>query len=168
MAGEIWVESKVGEGSSFYFTCVLGMVGLKKDFAEPSAERQVEYQKEDVLRLLLVEDDAVSRMVIEKFAKGKGWKVTVAENGKEAVDAFREMNFDVILDVQMPIMNGYTATGIIRQIEMLTNTHTNIIAMTAYALSGDREKCIDSGMDDYISKPVDMNEMTQKLTYGSK
>jgi len=122
-----------------------------------------------VLRLLLVEDDAVSRMVIEKFAKGKGWKVTVAENGKEAVDAFREMNFDVILmDVQMPIMNGYTATGIIRQIEMLTNTHTNIIAMTAYALSGDREKCIDAGMDDYISKPVDMNEMTQKLTYGSK
>ena len=159
MAGEIWVESREGEGSSFYFTGVLEMAGVKKESTDTSAEKQVEYQKVNELRLLLAEDEAVSIMVVEKYARGKGWKVTVAENGKEAVDAFQKMSFDVILmDVQMPVIDGYTATGIIRQMEALTNSRIPIIAITAYAIKGDREKCLEAGMDDYISKPVDAEE----------
>jgi PAS domain S-box-containing protein len=159
MAGEIWVESLEGQGSSFCFTCVLEMVGMKKESTEALAEKQAENQKGNQLRLLLAEDDTISRIVVEKLAGGKGWKVTNAENGQEAVDAFQQMSFDVILmDVRMPNMDGYTATGIIRQLETLTNRHTPIIAITAYALKGDREKCIEAGMDDYISKPISADE----------
>ena len=159
MAGEIWVESREGEGSSFYFTCILEMAGVEKGPTEPSEEKQVEYQKENELRLLLTEDDAVSRMVVEQFARRKGWKVTLAENGKEAVDMFQRMSFDAILmDVQMPVIDGYSATGIIRQKETLINRRTPIIGMTAYALKGDKGKCLEAGMDDYISKPVNIDE----------
>ena len=159
MAGEIWVESRKGKGSSFNFTCVLELAGVEKDSTDTSVEKQVEYQKENELRLLLAEDDAVSRMVVEEFARRKSWKVTVAENGKEAIDAFQQMSFDIILmDVQMPVIDGYTATRIIRQMEALTNMHVSIIAMTAYVLKGDKEKCLEAGMDDYISKPVNMDE----------
>ena len=70
-------------------------------------EKQVENQKGKELRLLLAEDDAVSRMVVEKLARGKGWKVTVAENGKKAIDVYRKQKFDIIImDVQMPVMDG--------------------------------------------------------------
>ena len=159
MAGEIWVESREGEGSSFYFICILEMAGVEKGPTEPSEEKQVEYQKENELRLLLAEDDAVSRMVVEQFARRKGWKVTLAENGKEAVDMFQRMSFDAILmDVQIPVIDGYSATGIIRQKETLINRRTPIIGMTAYALKGDKGKCLEAGMDDYISKPVNIDE----------
>ena len=161
MAGEIWVKSIEGEGSSFGFTCVLeivGMVDVEKCSTEPSTEKHVEYQNE--LRVLLVEDDAISRSVIETAGKRKDWKVTVVENGKEAVAAVEKMSFDVILmDVQMPVMDGYAATKNIRKMEMLTNRHIPIIAMTAYALKGDKEKCLVAGMDDYLSKPVDIHEL---------
>ena len=169
MAGEIWVESVEGEGSSFHFTCVLEMVGMELDSTEPAEEKQVEYQKENELRLLLVEDYVIGRMIVEQFAKRKGWKVTAVENGKEAVEAFQRMSFDAILmDVQMPIMDGYTATGIIRQIETLTNRHTPIIAVTANALKEDREKCLEAGMDDSISKPVEVNEFYEMVEKWTK
>jgi CheY-like chemotaxis protein len=110
------------------------------------------------LKLLIVEDDEVSRLVVEKLAKLKGWHVILAENGNEAIDDYRENSFDVILmDVQMPVLDGYLATGVIRQLEKQKGTYTPIIAMTAYALKGDRENCLESGMDDYISKPIDAN-----------
>ena len=111
------------------------------------------------LQLLIVEDDPISRIVLEKFARKKGWQVILAENGKEAIDAYRKQRFQaVLMDVQLPIIDGYKATGVIRQIESQTSMHTPIIAMTAYALKGDREKCLESGMDDYLSKPIDADE----------
>ena len=80
----------------------------------------------------------------------------MAENGKEAIDAYRKQEFDAILmDVQMPVLDGYKATGVIRQLEKQKGTNIPIIAMTAFALVGDREKCIEAGMDDYLAKPID-------------
>lgn len=160
MSGEIRVESKEGEGSSFLFTCVLKS-GTGEDSAAACVKTAQTYaQKDHLVRLLLVEDDELSWMLIRELARKKGWNVIVAENGEEAVEAFQKMRFDVILmDVQMPVMDGYTATRIIRQMETLIKTHTPIIAMTAYALKGDKEKCLEAGMDDYLSKPVKFDEL---------
>jgi CheY-like chemotaxis protein len=115
--------------------------------------------KEDVLKLLIVEDDATSQMVMEELSRKKGWQVILTENGKEAVDAYRGYSFDaIVMDCQIPILDGYKATGVIRQIERHNGIHTPIIAMTAHALRGDREKCLESGMDDYLSKPIDADK----------
>jgi CheY-like chemotaxis protein len=97
------------------------------------------------------------------------WDYTsLVENGKEAVDAYREQRFNAILmDVQMPVLDGYKTTGVIRMIESRNGTHTPIIAMTAFALKGDKEKCLELGMDDYLSKPIDADEFyatVEKLT----
>jgi len=161
MDGAIGVESRQGAGSIFSFTCIFEMVCVEIESTEPSTE-EVEYQNENPLRLLLVENDAINRMVVEKVARKKGWTVTVAENGMEAVAAVKQTSFDVIvIDVQMPEMDGYEVTRIIRQMESLSNRRIPIIAMTAYALYGDREKCLDAGMDDYISKPIDLDKFVQ-------
>jgi len=170
MNGEIWAESKEGEGSSFYFTCVLEKFEGEDNTSVTKVFTIEDGAKEDVFKLLIVEDDEVSRIVIEKFAQKKGWQVILAENGKEAIDAYREQRFNVVLmDVQLPILDGYKATGVIRQLEIQKGTHTAIIAMTAHALKGDREKCLESGMDDYLSKPIDADTfyaIVEKWTNG--
>ena len=159
MEGQIWAESKEGEGSSFYFTCVLGKYEGEDNLCSEKIDRIKDSTKEKSFKLLIAEDDSISRVVIDHLARRKGWQVTLAENGKEAVDAYREKSFDVILmDVQMPVLDGYKATGVIRRLENQKGTHTPIIAMTAFALKGDREKCLESGMDDYLSKPIDADK----------
>ena len=171
MKGEIWAESIEGEGSSFYFTCLLEKSDEDKTIVTKVIDLE-DSAKEDVLKLLIVEDDEVSRMVIEKFARKKGWQVILAENGKEAIDVYREQQFDVVLmDVQIPILDGYKSTKVIRQIESQKGMHMPIIAMTAYALKGDREKCLESGMDDYLSKPIDADKfyaVIEKWANGKK
>lgn len=155
MEGKIWAQSKAGEGSSFYFDCILEMSGIVHDSLSMLKLKDEGYKHENGSNILIVEDDEVSRMVVEKLTRKKDWKAILVKNGREAVDISRKMDFDAILmDVQMPCMDGYTAAKIIRQDEKNRGRHTPIIAMTAYALKGDREKCIEAGMDDYISKPV--------------
>lgn len=114
--------------------------------------------EEKLLKLLIVDDDAIIRMVIEKFALRKGWKVNLAEDGKAALDAYQKQKFDIIImDCQMPVLDGYKTTGEIRQLESQRGTHTPIISLTANALEGVRETCLNAGMDDYLTKPVDAN-----------
>lgn len=168
MGGEIGVDSKEGVGSSFFFTAIFG---LQKGYLSME-KRSTEYEelKSDKIpnlkKLLLVEDDLVSRNLVNIVLKKNGFIVVDAENGVEAVSAFEKGKFDLILmDINMPLMDGFTAASVIRGKE---ESHTPIIAMTAYALSGDRQKCIDAGMDDYISKPVDINEMIQKVNLWAK
>lgn len=114
--------------------------------------------EEKSLKLLIVEDDGIIRMVIEKFSILKGWKVVLAEDGSAALDAYQKQEFDVIImDCQMPVLDGYKTTGAIRQLESQSGTHTPIIAMTANATEGFREICLNAGMDDYLTKPVEIN-----------
>jgi|GEM_PF-946745 len=164
MEGDIGVQSKKGEGSSFFFSCMLEKADVEKEYIPLSVKTQVEDQQNKELRVLLVEDDAVSRMVVKRMAKGRNWNFEVAENGQEAVDIIQQRSFDIILmDVQMPCMDGYEATRIIRSMETLSNRHIPIIAMTAYALKGDRERCLEAGMDDYLSKPVNVQEFSAMI-----
>jgi two-component system sensor histidine kinase/response regulator len=120
------------------------------------------------LRILLAEDNPINRELAVRTLSKRGHLVTVAENGKLAVEAFEKQAFDIVLmDVQMPEMDGFEATAAIRQKEKSTGNHIPIIAMTAHAMKGDREKCLAAGMDAYISKPVHIEELlhvTEGLT----
>ena len=110
------------------------------------------------LKLLIVEDDVINSMVISAFARNKGWNVVLAENGQKAVDKCSENNFDIILmDIQLPLLSGYEACKEIRKLVRYKTKFTPIIAMTANALEGDKEKCLKAGMDDYMAKPINVN-----------
>ncbi len=107
------------------------------------------------LRILLVEDNIVNQRVASRILEKQGYSVAIAGNGVHALKAIEEQNFDLVLmDLQMPEMGGFEATAKIREQEEMTRTHIPIVAMTAHAMTGDRERCLASGMDDYISKPV--------------
>jgi CheY-like chemotaxis protein/signal transduction histidine kinase len=114
--------------------------------------------------ILLVEDNFSNQQIIILYIKDEVKKIEVAFNGKEALDKFGKVKYDLILmDVQMPIMDGFKATEKIRQIEKSTGTHTPIIAVTANAFPEDKEKCLASGMDDYISKPFQPEDLIRKI-----
>ncbi len=115
-------------------------------------------------RILLVEDNEINRRVATGLLNARGHQVVMAENGQVAVDMLATQEFDVVLmDMQMPVMDGYEATAAIRKREQQTGEHIPIIAMTAEALKGDRERCLESGMDDYVAKPVMAAEMYQAI-----
>lgn len=116
------------------------------------------------LHFLLAEDDLVNQKVAEKVLSRAGFTIEIASNGQEAVEAFKQKSFDAILmDVHMPVLDGYQATQQIREFEDQNGGHIQIIAMTASVMSGDMEKCLDAGMDDYMSKPIDIVELNRKL-----
>jgi CheY-like chemotaxis protein len=116
------------------------------------------------MKLLLVEDGRVNQMVSIKLLEARGHRVTLANHGREALDILEKSRFDAILmDVQMPEMNGYEATAAIRRREEGTGRHVPIIAMTANAMKGDREQCLAAGMDDYIAKPVQSDELYETV-----
>lgn len=122
-------------------------------------------------RILLVEDQLTNRLVIENILENMGLRTVHAENGEEAVQKARMESFDLVLmDVQMPVMNGFDATRAIRKLEQQDNRgHMPIVAVTANAMQGDREKCLESGMDDYIAKPIQIAElqaMIERFLYG--
>lgn len=114
--------------------------------------------------ILLVEDNFSNQQIIILYIKNYVSRIEVAFNGKEALDKFGKAKYDLILmDVQMPIMDGFKATQKIREIERSTNTHVPIIAVTANAFPEDRERCFASGMDDYISKPFQPEDLINKI-----
>ncbi len=116
-------------------------------------------------KILLAEDGKANQMMAVGLLTKWGHDVTVANNGQEAVDLWRNKTFDLILmDVQMPVLDGFDATDRIREIEKQTGGHIPIVAMTARAMKGDRERCLEAGMDDYVSKPVRKVELHRALT----
>jgi CheY-like chemotaxis protein len=112
------------------------------------------------LRILLTEDNAVNQKLALRLLEKRGHQVSVAGNGKESLAALEKDSYDVVLmDVQMPEMDGFEATAAIRAKEKRTGSHVPIIAMTAHAMKGDRERCLEAGMDEYVSKPLQPREL---------
>ncbi len=163
MQGRIWVESEPGRGSTFHFTAVLGISEVQDycQLIELNSLSLVESNSAVVpRRVLLVEDNEINRRVALGLLKSRGHQAAVAVNGQEAVKLLAEQEFDVVLmDMQMPVMDGYEATIEIRNCERETGGHIPIVAMTAEALKGDKERCLEVGMDDYVSKPIVPEEM---------
>ena len=131
--------------------------------AKGSSAAQISLPFGDGIEILIVEDQLINRKVITQFLERKEWSVQVVENGKQAVEILRKHpgRFSLVLmDVQMPVMDGFEATRQIRLTEEQQHkTHIPIIAMTAHAMKGDKEKCLAAGMDYYLSKPVNPEEL---------
>jgi CheY-like chemotaxis protein len=116
------------------------------------------------MRILVAEDNPVNQRVITVLLEKRGHSVSLARNGSEAVDLCANQLFDMILmDVQMPIMNGYDSSLAIRSAERIAGSRTPIIALTAHAMKGDREECLNAGMDDYLTKPVLVRDLEAML-----
>ena len=162
MGGSIWAESGKEGGSIFYFT-------IKLTTGDPVSMDIIDdikgiTQSEKSLNILLAEDDKASQIVIARMLKEAGHFVHIANNGIEVLDIIDKRAIDLILmDIQMPRMNGIEAVKRIRKDEKYTDKHIPIIALTAYALKGDREKFIAAGMDDYISKPVEIGTLLEAI-----
>ena len=157
MSGEIGVKSEVGHGSKFWFTLSLPLQ-VQKDVVLTSAKQIQEYNKTNPelnrsLRVLVAEDNFINQKVISEMLYRLGHQVELAQNGALALDLAQKSSFDIILmDCQMPEMDGYQATQALRKIENLKSLP--IIALTANSMKGDREKCLEAGMTDYLAKPI--------------
>ena len=141
---------------------VLGASPSKPDSPEPIRRQTV--PKATRLHVLLAEDNAVNQKIACRFLEKEGHHVTLACDGRQALAAIDRENFDVVLmDVQMPEMDGFEATAAIRAQERGSGKHLPIIAMTAHAMAGDRERCLAAGMDNYIAKPISARELVELL-----
>jgi two-component system sensor histidine kinase/response regulator len=139
---------------------ICNVLNLSTQKQPPLVTRHTLREARNRSRVLLVEDNAVNQMLALRLLEKRGHIVSVAGNGQEALAALEKEDFDIVLmDVQMPEMDGFEATAAIREKERPTGRHTPIIAMTAHALKGDEERCLSAGMDAYISKPIRTNEL---------
>jgi CheY-like chemotaxis protein len=164
MHGKIWVEPGAeGVGSAFHFTARFGAV---EDAATPETLGPALLQPVVVapMRILVAEDNAVNRKVAAALIERLGHSVTVVDNGRQALDAVASGGFDaVLMDVQMPDLDGYEATSIIRDRERDTGRRIPIVAVTAHAMLGDDQRCLDAGMDAYLSKPIDPQRLAEVM-----
>jgi signal transduction histidine kinase/ActR/RegA family two-component response regulator len=162
MGGRLWLESAEGKGSTFHFLIRAGIADATKPAVVqppmaaalvPAVTRPVEQMP--ALHVLLAEDNRVNQRVAVAMLQNQGHRVTVVGNGQAAVDAAATGSFDVVLmDIQMPELSGFEATAAIRAAEKNSGRRIAIIAMTAHALPGDRDRCLAGGMDGYLTKPL--------------
>ncbi|MDX5346509.1 MAG: PAS domain S-box protein, partial [Hymenobacteraceae bacterium] len=160
--GRLWVNSQENVGSTFGFE--LTFKTFKNTAGGVKEKEQPDYTSMGNLRVLLAEDNPVNQYLAQAILENWGFTVTVANNGKEAVDLFSKNTYDVVLmDIQMPEMNGIEATGHIRSLMQQKQHRVPVIALTANALVGDAEKYLASGMDDYLSKPFEEEKLFIKI-----
>jgi len=173
MDGHIWVESNMGSGSTFHFTVRLGLQAaetLPDSDKTPPHNLVLEMQSRRPLSILLAEDNPINQKLAVRLLEKMGHSVSVAANGKEVLSALDTEKFDLVLmDVQMPEMDGLAATKAIRDREKDRGEHVPVVAMTAYALKDDIERCLKAGMDGHLSKPVDKRELFETIeTIGAR
>ncbi len=166
MGGQIAVESTPGAGSLFHFTVELGVHAgaVHDDETSTIPTPRAVVTARTGLRVLLAEDNAVNQRVAQRFLERLGHTVTVANHGREAVECWRQQPFDLVLmDVQMPEMDGFEAVAEIRAAERAGGNRTPVVALTAHAMSGDRERCLAAGMDGYLTKPVRLAQLVAAI-----
>ena len=170
LGGRLWAESELGEGSSFHVTARVAVRLDAIQEAVAAASAPVELSPRSLtptirpLRILLAEDNAVNQLVASLTLQKQGHTVTVAGNGREALDTLATGEFDLVLmDLQMPELDGLEATSILRQRESGTGRHIPVVALTAHAMTGDRERCLAAGMDGYLTKPISADELRRAL-----
>jgi PAS domain S-box-containing protein len=164
MGGTIWAQSEICKGSTFSFTILADEATPEQCLEMKKKLHVVDLQQDipDHLKLLIAEDNLVNQKVALLMLRKLGLRADVAANGREVLQALERQNYDVVLmDVQMPEMDGFEAAKAIR--ERWQNGLPHIIAVTAHALEGDRKRCIEAGMDDYISKPMRLEELASAL-----
>jgi two-component system sensor histidine kinase EvgS len=163
MGGRLNIESEPGEGTEIHI--VIPFARAEQSGADAIAETERTETKRRGLRILLVEDDPSNQFPLMKFLEKAGHEPTLAENGGQALETMTQGDFDLVLmDIQMPVMDGAQATRAIRESETLGGRRDiPIIALTAYAMAGDREKFLDMGMNGYLAKPVEMKELARVI-----
>jgi signal transduction histidine kinase/ActR/RegA family two-component response regulator len=162
MNGRIWMESREGEGSAFFFTIPMA------EASEPAAAATRESPRiraaQQPLSILVAEDNPVNQRLIERLLEKRGHTVTVAATGVAALESWRNLPCDLVLmDIQMPDMDGLEAARRIRALEKPGTSHVPMVAMTACAMKGDRERCLEAGFDSYISKPIQTAALDEAL-----
>jgi PAS domain S-box-containing protein len=168
MRGQLWVDSVEGKGSIFHFTIIFGykaqaMSKFKEAASTPGGGDSLPEECKN-LRILVAEDNPINQKITVKVLEKFGWASTAVVNGQEVLDILEKQSFDVILmDDQMPILDGVAATKVIRREEKQTGLHVPIIAMTANAMAGDRERYLECGMDGYVSKPIDRSLLYNEI-----
>jgi CheY-like chemotaxis protein len=158
MGGRIEVQSQPGRGSTFEFSVPLVIA----DCVPPKAEAAL--QNTRPLRILLAEDNRINRHIASQMLERLGHSVSIAENGCKALELSAAESFDaVLMDIQMPELDGLAATRAIRERESTGGPRLPIIALTAHAMSGDEAECLGAGMDAYLSKPIQQDALRQVL-----
>ncbi|MDH5299491.1 MAG: response regulator [Desulfobulbaceae bacterium] len=165
MGGDLWLDP-AGEagGSTFHFTVRLAESALAESGEEEGESGEAALFATLGRRILLAEDDPVSRMLALRVLKWQGWEVTEVDNGRKVLEALARDAYDLILmDVQMPELDGIETATAIRAAEKVNGGHVKIIALTAHALPADRERCLAAGMDDYLVKPFRGEELVEVI-----
>jgi signal transduction histidine kinase/ActR/RegA family two-component response regulator len=179
MGGDIRVASEPGQGSTFTFTARLASADHQTESpAPPPPDRDAGATHPSAassagtdlpLKILLAEDNPVNQLLARRLLEKRGHRVVLARNGREALGLVDRETFDLVfMDVQMPVMDGIQATAAIRNQEKNASGHLAIVAMTAYAMDGDRERLLAAGMDDYLAKPLDTDSLDRVLDRISK